>query len=110
MSPRASEPAVVPGWAVVALAAGTVATLAAAGAAVITARLSRAIVTPSLPVDDTRILGYDAEEGVVQLSVSADSILPGRYSLRFSGDTGHARIGEVLSVADGVVRRSVLGV
>jgi alpha-beta hydrolase superfamily lysophospholipase len=97
-------------WSVVALAAGTAATLATAVAAVVTARMSRAIVTPSLPVDDVRILGYDAEGGTVDLSVTADAILPGSYSLRFSGDTGHARIGEVLSVTDGVVRRSVIAV
>ncbi|SDZ03209.1 alpha/beta hydrolase family protein [Herbiconiux ginsengi] len=110
MSPRASEPARVPAWAVVALAAGTVATLAAAGGAVLTALMSRAIVIPSLPVDDVRILGYDEEYGTVALSVSADSILPGLYSLRFSGDTGHARLGEVLSVSDGIVVRSVIQV
>ena len=110
MGTRSSEPARVPGWAVLALVAGTAATLAAAGGAVATAVMSRAIVTPSLPVDDVRILSYDPADAVVALSVTADSILPGSYSLRFSGDTGHARIGEVLSVADGVVRRSVLAV
>jgi alpha-beta hydrolase superfamily lysophospholipase len=110
MSQRASEPARVPAWAIVAMAAGTVATLVTAGAAFATAKMSRAIVTPSVPVDDVRILGYDGETGVVSLSVTADSILPGAYSLRFSGDTGHARLGEVLSVADGVVRRPVVTV
>jgi len=110
VGPRASEPARVPGWAVVALAAGTAATLAAAAGAVMTALMSRAIVIPSLPVDDVRILGYDEENGTVALSVSADSILPGLYSLRFSGDTGHARLGEVLSVSDGIVVRSVIQV
>ncbi|WP_440710397.1 alpha/beta hydrolase family protein [Herbiconiux sp. YIM B11900] len=110
MSQRASGPARVPAWAIVAMAAGTVATLVTAGAAFATATMSRAIVTPSVPVDDVRILGYDAEAGVVSLSVTADSILPGAYSLRFAGDTGHARLGEVLSVADGVVRRPVVSV
>jgi alpha-beta hydrolase superfamily lysophospholipase len=90
--------------------AGTVATVATAGAAVVAALLSRAIVIPSLPVDDVRILGYDEENGALALSVTADSILPGLYSLRFSGDTGHARIGEVLSVGDGIVVRSVISV
>ncbi|WP_368499678.1 alpha/beta hydrolase family protein [Herbiconiux sp. A18JL235] len=107
----------VPVWSIVAMAAGTAAALAAAAAAVATATMSRAIVTPSLPVDDVRILRYREGAdggagaiGVVELSVNADSILPGRYSLRFTSDTGHARLGEVLSVADGVVRRAVLAV
>ena len=110
MTPKASEPARVPAWAVLALVAGSAATILTAGAAVVTALMSRAIVTPSLPEDDVDILGYDEESGVVQLSVTADSILPGVYSLRFSGDSGHARLGEVLSVADGVVRRPVISV
>ena len=110
MSPRASDPANVPGWAVAALVAGSVATIATAGAAVVTALMSRAIVIPSAPVDDIRVLGYDEENGTVALSVTADSILPGLYSLRFSGDHGHARLGEVLSVGDGIVVRSVIQV
>ena len=110
MAPRSTGPAHVPVWAVLALVAGSAATVVTAAAAVITARMSRAIVTPSVPEDDTRILGYDPAARVVSLAVTADSILPGRYSLRFTGDTGHARLGEVLSVADGVVRRTVLAV
>ncbi|WP_216851413.1 alpha/beta fold hydrolase [Herbiconiux sp. VKM Ac-2851] len=113
MSPASTRPNVrpnVPVWAVVALAAGTAATVVTAAGAVVAALTSRAIVTPSLPVDDVRILGYDEAGGTVDLAVTADSILPGLYSLRFSADTGHARIGEVLSVSDGVVRRSVLTV
>ncbi len=110
MSHKSSGPARVPGWAVAALVGGSLAALVAAAGAFVTARLSRAIVTPSLPIDDVRILGYDPRAGTVSLSVSADAILPGLYSLRFSGDTGHARIGEVLSVSDGVVVRSVIAV
>ncbi|GAA2222103.1 lysophospholipase [Herbiconiux moechotypicola] len=104
------EPARVPVWSVIAMAAGAAAALTAAAGAVITARMSRAIVTPALPVDDVRILGHDEESGTIELSVTADSILPGEYSLRFTADTGHARLGEVLSVADGVVRRTVTAV
>jgi alpha-beta hydrolase superfamily lysophospholipase len=100
----------VPAWAVTAIVAGSIASAVAAAGAVATALMSRAIVTPSLPVDDVRILGFDPVDRVVRLEVTADSILPGLYSLRFSGDTGHARIGEVLSVSDGIVRRSVLSV
>jgi alpha-beta hydrolase superfamily lysophospholipase len=106
----APAPARVPAWTVVALAAGTAAALVAAAGAVATALMSKAIVTPSEPVDDVKVLGYDEESGVVSLAVTADSILPGVYSLRFSGDTGHARLGEVRDVADGVVRRTVLKV
>jgi alpha-beta hydrolase superfamily lysophospholipase len=92
------------------LIAGSMAAVAAATAAVVTAMVSRAVVIPSPPVDDIQVLGYDAEAQRVSLSVTKDSILPGIYSLRFSKDAGHARIGEVLSVSDGVVVRSVLGV
>jgi alpha-beta hydrolase superfamily lysophospholipase len=110
----APDPARVPAWAVVALAAGSAAAVLAAAGAVMTALMSKAIVTPSDPVDDVRILGFEEGAGdgagEVSLTVTADSILPGSYSLRFTGDTGHARLGEVLSVADGVVRRSVIAV
>ncbi|MGD8194782.1 alpha/beta hydrolase family protein [Herbiconiux sp. P18] len=110
MSPNPSRPPRVPAWAIVAIAAGSLASLTAAAGAVVAAVTSRAIVTPSLPVDDVRIVHYDPVARVVSLEVTPDSILPGLYSLRFSGDTGHARVGEVLSVSDGVVRRSVLAV
>lgn len=114
MSARSTDPARVPGWAVLALIAGGAATVLTAGAAVVAAYMSRAIVTPSLPEDDVRILGLsrDSASGVdvVMLGVTADSILPGDYSLRFSGDTGHARMGDVLSVTDGVVRRRLISV
>ncbi|WP_378146591.1 alpha/beta hydrolase family protein [Cnuibacter sp. UC19_7] len=100
----------VPGWAIAALIGGTAATLLAAAGAVVTALVSRAVVIPSAPEDDVEILGYDETEGTVTLSVTNDSILPGVYSLRFSADSGHARVGEVRSVADGAVVRPVLGV
>ncbi|MFB2581965.1 alpha/beta hydrolase family protein [Herbiconiux sp. P15] len=110
MKPQHAGSAHVPVWAVVAIASGTAAALTALAGAVATARMSKAIVTPSVPVDDVTVLGYDERAGEVSLSVTADSILPGSYSLRFSGDSGHARLGEVLSVSDGVVRRTVTSV
>ena len=109
MTRRRTE-AEVPGWAIVAIVGGAAAALAAAAGAVVTAMVSRAVVMPSLAEDDTAILRYDEEAGTVALSVTNDSILPGVYSLRFSGDSGHARVGEVQSIGDGRVVRPVLGV
>jgi pimeloyl-ACP methyl ester carboxylesterase len=39
-----------------------------------------------------------------------DSLTPGQYSFWFSGDTGHARVGEILAVDEQKVVRQLLGV
>jgi alpha-beta hydrolase superfamily lysophospholipase len=82
------------GLSVIAVAGGVVAAL-------------RKIVTPERRRrDDLRILGHDPAARTVTLTSTADTRLPGRYSLWFAGGAGHARLAEVLS-DDGraVVRR-----
>lgn len=81
------------------------------GLATISALVARTVVTPpSRRDEDIRILGSDAEASRITLSATPDSLLPGAYSLWFSGDTGHARIGEIVSVDRRGVTREVLGV
>jgi uncharacterized protein len=105
-------------------AAGVVAGLVLTGAAlavvaglgVVTAVMARTIVTPPRKYgEDIRILdadfpGVDLPATSVTLNRTPDSVLPGEYSLWFSGDTGHARLGPVLSTTSSSVTRRVLGV
>ena len=103
MQVRATTRAAMVGGAV-ALGVGVSAAIAAAA---LTAYFARAIVTPPRRrPQDVTILAYDAKAQKVTLSANADTRLPGRYSLWFSGETGHARVGDVIAAdADTVVRR-----
>jgi len=85
---------VVVGSAVGVLAlAGAVAT-AAAVLSVIVART--VIIPPSRRTDDIQILDLDQADSTIVLSSTPDSRLPGEYSFWFTGDSGHARLGEIL--------------
>jgi alpha-beta hydrolase superfamily lysophospholipase len=89
------------------LACASVAT--AVGLGVVTAVMARTIVTPPRKREENvRILGVDAD--TVTLNVTPDSILDGEYSLWFSDDTGHARLGPVLSRDARTVTRRILAV
>jgi len=88
-----------------------VAVAAMASASVLSAVMARTIVTPPRKrADDTRVLDVDLNIGSVSLQATADSVLPGDYSLFFDSNAGHARLGEVLGVAPGSVTRALLGV
>lgn len=101
----------VPAWAIAAVAAGALATAAAAAGAVLTALVARSVVVPPRhPAEDVHIDRVDVEAGTITLGATADTLLPGRYSLWFDRNGGHARIGEIVSVADGSVTRSLLEV
>jgi alpha-beta hydrolase superfamily lysophospholipase len=77
----------------------------------LSALMARTIVTPPTErVEDVRIRRVDLEDCTVTLNVTPDSVLDGDYSLWFSGDTGHARIGEVLSRGPGWVTRRIRSV
>lgn len=79
--------------------------------AAISAIVARTVVIPpSRRDDDIRILGYDAEAHRITLSATADSLLPGEYSFWFTGDTGHARVGEIVSIDRAGVTRDLLEV
>ncbi|MEA9986332.1 alpha/beta hydrolase family protein [Subtercola sp. RTI3] len=102
------RPSAVAPWLVAAIAAGTLATAVAASAAFVTAKFSRSVVIPTdSATENLRIHGVDEANGTITLGVSADSLVAGRYSLWFAGGTGHARIGDIVSVEAGRVTRSL---
>lgn len=81
------------------------------GVAVLSALTARTVVTPpSRRDDDIRILGFDADAARITLSATSDSLLPGAYSLWFSGDSGHARVGEIVAIDRRGVTRELLAV
>lgn len=90
--------------------------VAAAGAAALTAAaLSIAvartvIIPPSRRKEDVTILALDEEAGTILLSSNADSRLPGEYSFWFTGDSGHARLGDILEQDERTVLRRMIGV
>ena len=87
------------------------AALVSAAAAVVTAVFARSVVTPPRrPNRDVRILAVDIHKGTVTLGRNADTLLPGRYSLFFADDGGHARIGEILTVNGSAVTRQLVEV
>lgn len=93
----------------VAIGVGALATGAAITAAVAAVLFARTVVTPPTKrEEDVRILGRD--ETTITLSPTLDSMTPGQYSLWFHQDSGHARVGEILSYTPTSVTRQLLGV
>jgi alpha-beta hydrolase superfamily lysophospholipase len=98
-------------WAIVLGGTGAIAIIASIAVGVLTLFVARTVVTPPRRRDDdTRVISADSAAGTVTLSRSADALLPGDYSLWFSGGTGHARLGEVLGETDVSVTRRVIAV
>jgi alpha-beta hydrolase superfamily lysophospholipase len=92
-----------------AIGAGALVAGAAITAGVIAVVFARTVITPPTKRDeDVLILAYDAE--TITLSATLDSMTPGRYSLWFHQDSGHARVGEILSYTADTVTRQLLGV
>lgn len=89
------------------LTLGASSVITAAGMGVLAAVMARTIVTPPRTREENvRIWGVDLEARTVTLNLTPDSVLDGEYSLWFSDDTGHARLGEVLfRDAESVTRR-----
>lgn len=78
-------------------------------AAALSVFVARRVVTPPGRAESSlRILAVG--DSTVVLSAAAESRAPGRFSLRFSDDTGHARIGAVLSHSSSWVARELLSV
>ncbi|SDK98854.1 Serine aminopeptidase, S33 [Cryobacterium psychrotolerans] len=98
-----------PGTALLVTAAAVVGTAAllAATVSVLSAVMARRIVTPPTKREqDTRIHAVDLAAGTITLQTTPDTVLPGEYSLWFTDETGHARLGEIIrSDAAGVTRR-----
>jgi alpha-beta hydrolase superfamily lysophospholipase len=79
---------------------------AAAAAAVI---FARAVVTPPKRRDnDERIVAVG--EDTITLAPTIDALTPGRYSLWFSQDAGHARVGEIIAANESTVTRELIAV
>ena len=81
---------------------------AVAGLSIVVART--VIIPPSRRTDDVRVLAVDLDGGVIVLSSTPDSRLPGDYSFWFAGDTGHARLGPILAQDAATVARRIEGV
>jgi pimeloyl-ACP methyl ester carboxylesterase len=93
------------------LTTGLVASAVVSTATILSLVMARTVLTPprSRP-QDIAVLGVDAAEGTVTLSPSLDAVVPGKYGLWFSKDTGHARLGEIVRRSSRSVTRRVLGV
>jgi len=95
----------------IATSAGVVALLVtgAVAAATVASVVARKVITPPRRREyDIGILGYTAT--TITLSATPDTLTPGRYGLWFADDTGHARVGDIISVGDGYVIRALLAV
>ncbi|MFC5501730.1 alpha/beta hydrolase family protein [Lysinimonas soli] len=87
------------------LALGGVALAAAGVVSVIVART--VIIPPSRRKDDVEIVTFDPGASTIVLSSTPDSRLPGEYSFWFAADTGHARVGDIITMDVSSVTRSI---
>ncbi|QNE46929.1 hypothetical protein F1C58_08470 [Glaciihabitans sp. INWT7] len=99
-------------WGVVVVASlGAVASIAAVTVAGVTLLVARTVVTPpKRRPEDTRILSVDGAGDLITLSSTADSRLPGEYSLFFADGGGHARVGDIVAETSETVVRRLLAV
>lgn len=94
---------------IAAVVLGAVAVVTAGAAAAVTVYFARTVLTPPKKrAEDVRIIRSD--DSTVTFAASIDAMTPGRYSLWFAQDTGHARIGEIFSYDEVEVTRALLGV
>jgi pimeloyl-ACP methyl ester carboxylesterase len=81
---------------------------AVAVTALVTANVARRVVTPARAfVYDIPIVSVARDHSTITLGVTKESVVPGRYSLWFSGDSGHLRIGEILDRTPTTVTRAI---
>ena len=104
--PDSAAGRIVTGVALGIVGVSALASLAAGSLAVL---MARTVVTPPRRADeDLRVL--DVTASTVTLSAARDSLTPGRYSLWFDDDRGHARIGEILALDARSVTRALIAV
>jgi alpha-beta hydrolase superfamily lysophospholipase len=103
-----SRTRVAVGGVVGALALVGAAAVATAAVSVLVAR--RVIIPPSRREEDVAIRSVDLDAGLIVLDSTADSRLPGEYSYWFTRESGHARLGEIVSQSATTVTRRLLGV
>ncbi len=78
------------------------------GAAAVALRVARNVVLPPIRRRyDIEVIRFDDDKGIIVLSRTPDTVVPGRYSLWFDDDRGHARIGEIIEHDDHSVTRRV---
>ncbi|MFM9918177.1 alpha/beta hydrolase family protein [Lacisediminihabitans sp. H27-G8] len=100
-----------PWRAVVVASLGAVGSIAALTVAGVTLVVARTVVTPpKRRPEDTRILSVDGAGDLITLSSTADSRLPGEYSLFFADGGGHARVGDIVAETPETVIRRLLAV
>jgi dipeptidyl aminopeptidase/acylaminoacyl peptidase len=94
-------------WTAAAVGSG-LALVAAAGAALVMARVALTVITPvrKRPQNQS-IRAVDENAGTVTLKQTPDAAAPGRYGLWFDDDTGYAKIGGLIEKADGDVKREL---
>jgi alpha-beta hydrolase superfamily lysophospholipase len=91
---------------IAAAAVGLLAAAVGATAAVIAVTMARRVVTPPITrPEEERIISVDLASEEVVLAASDETRMRGRYGLWFERDSGHARLGDVISEDDRVVRR-----
>lgn len=92
----------------VAVGTGALILAAATAAGVLVSVMARTVVSPPRKnLDDIRVITSDPDAGTLTLQATPDSLLPGTYGFWFSGDTGHARLGAILSSDQHTVTRIV---
>jgi len=91
-----------------AIVAGGLVLATAAGAAWVTTRVARTVITPvrRRPQNQT-IRSFDASVGTVTLRETPDAAMPGRFGLWWGNETAYAKLGGLLERADGTVTREL---
>jgi len=75
----------------------------------VTLRVARLVTVPVRErPEEVVVRSVDRSAGTVTLSAHPDSTIPGRYALYFAGDRGLARVGEIVSMAEGAVTRRLV--
>jgi pimeloyl-ACP methyl ester carboxylesterase len=104
--PPALVPRILVGTAVGAAAVAAVASL---GAAALTVRVARRVVTPPRKrEEDIRVIAVG--DSTVTLSATKDASTPGRYGLWFDDGEGYARVGSILATTPSSVTRDLVAV
>lgn len=91
-----------------AIVAGGLVLATAAGAAWVTTRVARTVITPVRRRPQNQIIrSFDEDAGTVTLRATADSSMPGRFGLWWGGDTCFAKVGGLIERGAGSVTREL---
>src|SRR5690554_5785633 len=71
--------------------------------------MARLVLAPSSErVEDVRVVSVDRRRRRVELSRHPDTVVPGRYSLFYGNERGHAQLGDILFVSETTVTRELI--